>query len=56
MQCQLCLREFDKLTIHHLIPRQYARRKGLSAEATAQICSGYHRQIHVLFLSTGQKG
>lgn len=49
MQCQLCLREFSKLTVHHLIPRQYTRRKGIAIGPTIEICPGCHRQIHVLF-------
>ncbi|MGB3691669.1 MAG: HNH endonuclease [Spirulinaceae cyanobacterium] len=49
MQCQLCLRECYKLTTHHLIPRQYTRRKKLSPGVTVEICPACHRQIHVLF-------
>lgn len=49
MQCQLCERECDRLTVHHLIPRQHTKRKKLDPGATIDICSACHRQIHSLF-------
>jgi hypothetical protein len=45
MQCELCEREVERLTVHHLIPRQKDGGDGPRAE----ICSACHRQIHVLF-------
>ncbi|MBW4682363.1 MAG: HNH endonuclease [Microcoleus vaginatus WJT46-NPBG5] len=47
--CELCEREVKHLTIHHLIPQQYIKRKKLSTSPTTNICSACHRQIHVLF-------
>jgi 3-methyladenine DNA glycosylase AlkC len=49
MQCQLCERELEKLTVHHLIPRQTVKRKQAEAGETIDICSACHRQIHSLF-------
>lgn len=49
MECQLCEREMEKLTVHHLIPRQQIKRKKLEQSPTIDICSACHRQIHVLF-------
>jgi len=45
MQCELCERETERLTVHHLIPRQKDGGDGPRAE----ICSACHRQIHALF-------
>ena len=39
----------ETLTIHHLIPRQYSKRKKLGIGDTIDICSPCHRQIHSLF-------
>jgi len=39
----------DKLTVHHLIPRQYSKRKKLDIGPTINICSACHKQIHALF-------
>lgn len=49
MSCELCERELDNLTLHHLIPRQQTRRKQVAPGPTIQICSACHRQIHSLF-------
>lgn len=49
MQCQLCERELEKLTIHHLVPRQAVKRKKAEPGVTVAICSPCHRQIHNLF-------
>jgi ATP-dependent protease Clp ATPase subunit len=49
MQCQLCERECDQITAHHLVPRQHTKRKKLAASQTIDICSACHRQIHSLF-------
>ena len=45
MRCELCEREVDYLTVHHLIPKQ---KEGQGAP-TAEVCSACHRQIHVLY-------
>ena len=45
MQCELCEREVDRVTVHHLIPRQ----KNGSHGPRAELCSACHRQIHVLY-------
>ena len=45
MNCQLCLREVEKLTLHHLIPKSEDGRYSEKVE----ICSPCHRQIHVLY-------
>jgi hypothetical protein len=49
MHCELCERECDRLTVHHLIPRQQTKRKKLDPGPTVEICSACHRQIHTLF-------
>lgn len=49
MKCELCEREMDKLTLHHLVPRQHTKRKKIDTSPTIEICSACHRQIHVLF-------
>jgi hypothetical protein len=48
-QCELCQREMDKLTLHHLVPRQNTKRKKQDPGETVNICSACHRQIHTLF-------
>jgi len=48
-QCELCQREMDKLTVHHLVPRQNTKRKKQEPGETVNICSACHRQIHTLF-------
>jgi hypothetical protein len=49
MQCELCDREMDSLTAHHLVPRQSTKRRKEEPSETIDICSACHRQIHVLF-------
>jgi predicted HNH restriction endonuclease len=49
MPCELCQREMDHLTVHHLIPKQQTKRKKLTPSSTINICSTCHKQIHVLF-------
>ena len=49
MECQLCQREMENLTIHHLIPRQYLKRKKIADSPTINICTACHKQIHALF-------
>ena len=39
----------DKLTVHHLVPRQNTKRKKQDPGETINICSACHRQIHSLF-------
>ncbi len=48
-QCELCQRECDRLTLHHLVPRQHTKRKKLDPGPTVEICAACHRQIHNLF-------
>ena len=43
--CELCRREVDRYTVHHLIPRAKGGRFG----PTAKLCSTCHRQLHALF-------
>jgi hypothetical protein len=45
VRCELCEREVDHLTVHHLIPKQKEGQGGPIAE----VCSACHRQIHVLY-------
>lgn len=52
MQCELCERQMDKLTVHHLIPRQKTKRKKVEPGLTINICSACHKQIHTLFDNT----
>ncbi len=49
MQCELCEREMESLTVHHLIPRQNTKRKKVDPGPTVNICSACHKQIHALF-------
>lgn len=48
MTCELCERDTEKLTVHHLIPRQKKGHHG----PKINICSACHRQIHTLFDNT----
>ena len=43
--CELCRREVDRYTVHHLVPRAKGGRFG----PTAKLCSTCHRQLHALF-------
>ncbi|MEM8673971.1 MAG: HNH endonuclease [Cyanobacteria bacterium P01_G01_bin.67] len=49
MPCQLCDRNVNQLTVHHLIPRQTVKRKQADSGSTIEICSSCHRQIHVFY-------
>src|SRR6476469_7537345 len=49
MQCELCDRQMEALTAHHLIPKQNTKRKNEDPSPTIDICSACHRQIHSLF-------
>ena len=43
--CELCNRKIDKLTKHHLLPRE----EGGCEKHISYICSDCHRQIHALY-------
>ena len=43
--CELCQREVDRYTVHHLVPRARGGRFG----PTANLCPTCHRQLHALF-------
>ncbi|MBE9119041.1 HNH endonuclease [Lusitaniella coriacea LEGE 07157] len=49
MECELCKREMERLTAHHLIPRQTTKRKKVESSPTINICSACHRQVHAFF-------
>lgn len=49
MPCQLCNRDVQQLTVHHLIPRQTVKRKQSDPGPTIDICSPCHRQVHALY-------
>lgn len=50
MKCELCERELEHLTVHHLIPKQ--KTKKTDPSPTIDIFSACHRQIHSLFTNT----
>ena len=43
--CELCLREAERYTVHHLVPRSRGGRFG----PKAKLCPTCHRQLHALF-------
>ena len=43
--CELCLREVERCTIHHLVPRAEGGKFG----PTARLCATCHRQLHAMF-------
>ena len=45
VHCQLCQREVEQYTSHHLVPRSRGGRFG----PTVMLCSTCHRQLHALF-------
>ena len=45
VDCELCQREVDRYTVHHLVPRARGGRFG----PTANLCPTCHRQLHALF-------
>lgn len=49
MQCKLCERSLETLTLHHLVPRQHSKRRHTDPGPTIAICGACHRQIHTLF-------
>jgi hypothetical protein len=52
MNCELCEREVEQLTVHHLIPKQKTKRKKNDPGPTVNICPSCHKQIHTLFDNT----
>jgi len=44
-QCELCERQVDRYTVHHLVPRA----KGGNHGPKARLCPACHRQLHALF-------
>ena len=46
--CELCRRDVDRYTVHHLIPKARGGKFG----PTAQLCATCHRQLHALFSET----
>ena len=44
-ECELCQREVDRYTVHHLVPRAKGGRFG----PKARLCPTCHRQLHALF-------
>ena len=45
LTCELCDREVERLTNHHLVPRM----KGGKYGPQARLCPTCHRQVHALF-------
>jgi hypothetical protein len=45
MTCELCEREVERLTSHHLVPRL----KGGKHGPQAKLCPTCHHQVHALF-------
>ena len=45
LSCELCLREVESCTVHHLVPRAEGGRFG----PTARLCATCHRQLHAMF-------
>jgi len=45
MKCELCLREVENYTVHHLIPRSRAGSGG----PRAILCKACHRMVHHIF-------
>jgi len=44
-ECELCQREVDRYTVHHLVPRARGGRFG----PKAKLCPTCHRQLHAMF-------
>lgn len=50
MTCQLCQRDVERITTHHLKPKSRKRKnEKVSNLPTALLCPACHRQIHALF-------
>lgn len=45
MPCALCNRSVERLTLHHLIPKEHDG----THDDTVPLCAPCHKQIHVLF-------
>jgi 5-methylcytosine-specific restriction protein A len=43
--CELCHRQVNRYTVHHLVPRAKGGRFG----PTARLCPTCHRQLHAMF-------
>ena len=43
--CELCLRDVERYTIHHLVPKARGGKFG----PTARLCATCHRQLHAMF-------
>ena len=43
--CELCLRDFQRFTVHHLVPRSRGGKFG----PKAKLCPTCHHQLHALF-------
>ncbi len=43
--CELCRREVDRYTVHHLVPKA----SGGRLAPTAKLCPTCHRQLHAMF-------
>ena len=43
--CELCLREAQRYTVHHLVPRAQGGKFG----PRARLCATCHRQLHAMF-------
>ncbi|WP_330359436.1 HNH endonuclease [Moorena bouillonii] len=41
MTCELCGRDVERLTVHHLIPRQNTKRKKMKPGPTITICPAF---------------
>ena len=46
--CELCRRDVERRTVHHLVPKARGGRFG----PTALLCPTCHRQLHALFSET----
>ena len=44
-QCELCLRQAPRYTVHHLVPRA----RGGNHGPKAKLCPTCHRQLHAMF-------
>ena len=45
VRCELCQRDTERPTSHHLVPKLKGGRKG----PQARLCSTCHRQVHAMF-------
>ena len=47
-RCELCERDVERVTVHHLVPRA----RGGNHGPTALLCPTCHRQVHAMFSVT----